>query len=362
MNLIFGGNMPALPSGLSIEVYEHDGTDTPPTLATIVDRAGGVILQPGFVTDVSGRFEFGAEDGLYDIKMGGGGGAPDTSWNGGSALWIRGQEMYVPAIAAAGTYLRRSDDNDKYETKTAAQMADDLMSQRDFRGRNKIINGCFRVNQRAVSGTVVLSAGEYGHDRFKAGASGCTYTFETSGNVTTLTITAGSLQQVIEGENLVSGPHVLSWSGTCQGKIGAGSYGPTGVTSTITGGEATTVEFGTGTLSLPQFEIGSVATPYEHRFGVVELSLCQRFFALVTGTLRWVPPAPSLYFDTHITFPVVMRAAPTVSLENAGVYNNILDVSTPEVTTKGMRLSMQNISASVDTYLLSRTYALDAEL
>ena len=88
--------------------------------------------------------------------------------------------------------------------------------------RNKIINGNFGVNQRAVSGTVVLTAGQYGHDRFKAGASGCIYTFATSANVTTLTISAGSLVQVIEDVNLFSGSVVLSWAGTAQGKIGGG--------------------------------------------------------------------------------------------------------------------------------------------
>src|SRR3990172_9033570 len=94
--------------------------------------------------------------------------------------------------------------------------------------RNRIINGNFAINQRAVTGTVVLAAGIYGHDRFKAGASGCTYTFATSANVTTLTISAGSLQQVIEGVNLETGTYALSWSGTATGKIGAGAYSASG--------------------------------------------------------------------------------------------------------------------------------------
>ncbi len=36
--------------------------------------------------------------------------------------------------------------------------------------KNKIINGNFDINQRAVSGTVSLSAGVYGHDRWKDGS------------------------------------------------------------------------------------------------------------------------------------------------------------------------------------------------
>jgi len=76
--------------------------------------------------------------------------------------------------------------------------------------KNAIINGNFQINQRGVSGTVTLAAGAYGHDRFKAGASGCTYTFATSNNVTTLTISAGSLIQVVEGLNLYTDTYTLS--------------------------------------------------------------------------------------------------------------------------------------------------------
>lgn len=143
---------------------------------------------------------------------------------------------------------------------------------------NAIINGNFQVNQRGVSGTVTLAAGAYGHDRWKAGASGCTYTFATVDNVTTLTISAGSLIQVIEGLNLYSGTYTLSWTGTAQGKIGAGSYSGSGVTGSVTGGTNLNIEFGTGTLSLVQFEPGVEATPFERRDYGRELMMCQRYY------------------------------------------------------------------------------------
>jgi hypothetical protein len=142
---------------------------------------------------------------------------------------------------------------------------------------NAIINGNFGINQRGVSGTVTLAAGAYGHDRWKAGASGCTYTFATVDNVTTLTISAGSLIQVIEGLNLQSGTYTLSWTGTAQGKIGAGSYAASGVTGTAVGGTNLNIEYGTGTVSLVQLEKGSTATPFEFRSIGQELALCQRY-------------------------------------------------------------------------------------
>lgn len=166
--------------------------------------------------------------------------------------------------------------------------------------RNRVINGNFGVNQRAVSGTVTLAAGVYGHDRWKAGASGCTYTFATVNNVTTLTISAGTLQQVVEGLNLESGTYAMSWTGTATGKIGAGSLSASGVTQAVTGGTDTTVEFSTGMLSRVQLEVGS-ATTFEQRPIGLELALCQRYFF-----------AGRVFINTttsYVALPVQMRLA-----------------------------------------------------
>lgn len=200
---------------------------------------------------------------------------------------------------------------------------------------NRVINGGFSVNQMnpgATSGTVTLTAGQYGwaatgtkgFDRWKAGASGCTYSFSVAGGVTTLTITAGSLQQVIEGANLQTGTHVLSWTGTAQGKIGAGSYAASGVTGAVTGGSNLTIEFNAGTLSLVQLEPGSTASPYQHRQIGDELALCQRYYINLLGSIiesaGWAgagqPVTPAVFY-----FPVEMRATPTISVTPSGGVN-----------------------------------------
>lgn len=187
---------------------------------------------------------------------------------------------------------------------------------------NAIINGNFQVNQRGVSGTVTLAAGAYGHDRWKAGASGCTYTFATVNNVTTLTITAGSLIQVIEGINLYSGTYALSWSGTAQGKIGAGSYSGSGVTGSVTGGTNLNIEFGTGTLSLVQFEPGTEVSPFERRDYGRELMMCQRYYVNDAYIIRRqnVDSVGRSSYET-LNFPVQMRAAPTATNANSGTTN-----------------------------------------
>jgi hypothetical protein len=177
--------------------------------------------------------------------------------------------------------------------------------------KNVIINGNFQINQRGVSGTVTLAAGAYGHDRFKAGASGCTYTFATSGNVTTLTISAGSLIQVVEGLNLYTDTYTLSWTGTAQGKIGAGSYAGSGVTGSVTGGTNLNIEFNTGTLSLVQLEVGSVATPFERVDYSTSLMRCQRFFQSYGAQYGTNYAGTS----TMVAYPLAvrMRTAPTVT-------------------------------------------------
>jgi hypothetical protein len=149
--------------------------------------------------------------------------------------------------------------------------------------KNRIIDGGFTINQRGyVSGTS-LSSGTYGHDRWKGGASAGTYTFTQGalGVNTTITITAGSIIQVIEGCNLPEGgTYVLSWTGTAQGRLNGGTFGSSG-TVTVTGWVAGTnlnVEFNTGTCGSVQLEKGSTATSFDYRPYGTELMLCQRYF------------------------------------------------------------------------------------
>lgn len=144
--------------------------------------------------------------------------------------------------------------------------------------RNMLINGGFRINQRGQTGAVVLTAGKYGHDRWKAGAGGCSYTFTTAGGVTTMTITAGTLLQIVESDKQGASKVVLSWQGTAQGKIDAGALAASPVTANFAGGVNITVEFGTGTVSQAQCEAGSKSTPFENRSTGLELSLCQRYY------------------------------------------------------------------------------------
>ena len=198
--------------------------------------------------------------------------------------------------------------------------------------QNIIDNSNFAINQRGVTGTVSLAAGAFGHDRWKAGASGCTYTFSTSANVTTLTISAGSLVQNIRGETLQTGTHVLSWSGTAQGKIGAGSYAASGVTGSATGGTNLAVEFGTGTLSLVQFVPGSTVLPFIHRHKSVEESLCQKSYVRLNYAATfdlWVTGYCVIneYLQSNLVLPIPMWGTPTVTTSAALTTTNAYQTS-----------------------------------
>ena len=184
--------------------------------------------------------------------------------------------------------------------------------------KNRIIDGGFIINQRGYVSNTALSAGVYAHDRWKAGASGCTYTFTQGalGVPTTITITAGSLIQVIEGCNLPEGgTYVLSWTGTAQGRLNGGSYGASGITITgWTAGTNLNVEFNTGTVGSVQLEKGSTATSFDYRPYGTELALCQRYyekFPSVFSLLSYMFNTGDYY--SYWAFKVTKRAAPTVT-------------------------------------------------
>jgi hypothetical protein len=248
-----------------------------------------------------------------------------------------------------------SDVDKPVSTLQAAAIAAAVAGAGDLTGfRNRLINGGFSVNQRAVSGTVVLSAGAYGHDRWKAGAAGCTYTFSTTANVTTITISAGSLQQVIDGVNLTTDTYSLSWTGTAQGKIAAGAYSATGVTGSITGGTNTTIEFNAGTLTGAQL-ISGTAQPFEFRPYSVELAMCQRYLpynsgASVCGTGHAYSTTQAL---VEVSFKTTPRVAPTGVVASAATNFSLWDGTGSLIACTAVAL----YSSSTSSALLQITVA-----
>lgn len=207
--------------------------------------------------------------------------------------------------------------------------------------RNRIINGGFPVNQRGyVSGTATAS-GSYMHDRFKSTTANSAYTFTQAPVDTTITITAGTIAQVVEDKNVEGGVYTLSWTGTATARIAingaatSGAYAASPITTaSATAGQAITVEFSAGTLGKVQLESGSVASNFERRPYSVELSMCQRYFhktfpmtvvpaqnAGVTGAMQGTMFFSGSAFCFHDNFPVRMRVAPTIVTFNPSAAN-----------------------------------------
>lgn len=226
--------------------------------------------------------------------------------------------------------------------------------------RNRLINADFKVNQRAFVSGASLSAGAYGHDRWKGGASGATYTFTSDSPAAAVTITAGTLQQVIEGAAMEGGTFVLTWSGTAQGRVNGGSYGASPITvSGLAAGTNATVEFGTGTLLAPQFEPNS-ATYYERRPPAAERALCERYYRLVQvhATASVATGGDKIRVPVH--WPA-MRAAPSATVTANGTSSNAAANDLEAITAYGARFSVTSTSSG-KTETIDRTYALDAEL
>lgn len=187
---------------------------------------------------------------------------------------------------------------------------------------NYIDNSSFTVNQRGYTSGTAIAAAAYAHDRWKAGSGGCTYTFTATPAATQITITAGTLQQIVEGAGLLTGAYTLSWQGTAQGRIGAGSYAASPIAVSGTAGSNLTIEFNTGTLSRVKLELGSVASTWQPRRVQQEMAACQRFYQLGNLTNYGYIGAGNGSITTYL-LPVRMRILPPTVNYNFTTTTNI---------------------------------------
>jgi hypothetical protein len=94
-----------------------------------------------------------------------------------------------------------------------------------------------------------------------------------------------------------------------------------------------------------QLEVGSVATPFEHRSYGQELSLCQRYYQLMTSFSNSFN-APGTFESGFFNyeFKVPMRQAPTVTITSTGTTSRL---SSLNVSTTGIdAVSLQAVSSS----------------
>ncbi|WP_288077868.1 hypothetical protein, partial [Pseudomonas sp.] len=214
--------------------------------------------------------------------------------------------------------------------------------------RNKIINGNFAINQRGyVSGTATTTSNEYTLDRWRVVTSGQSITFTASGNGNIVTAPAGGIEQVIEGGFIEGGTFVLNWTGTATATVNGVAVAKGG-TVTLTAATNATVKFSGGTVSLVQVEAGSVATLFEHRLN--ELQLCEKYYFRARPVDRYYfsAHAAGCYHGFPISFPVTMRATPTVIKNIAGItYTSASSLNVADQTKHGAVVQLISTGAAV---------------
>lgn len=202
--------------------------------------------------------------------------------------------------------------------------------------RNAIVNPLFWMSQRLGSQTLgqtyTYPAGTYIRDRWKAGPGGISYAFHTS--TPGITITSGSLQQVIQGRNLpFIGDYTISWTGSAVATVNGESVTNGGKVTISAAYQNLTITFSGGVVYLPQFEYGSIKTPFEWRPTDYERQACFQYYqksysdftvpgtANLIGVYESIAVAAVSLSQSTIAFSVPMRATPSITIYNPNVAN-----------------------------------------
>lgn len=238
-------------------------------------------------------------------------------------------------------------------TDTLTVGGNNISASGGFSFKNRLINANPIINQRGyVSGTATTTANQYTLDRWRVVVSGQSVSWTDSGLTRTVTCPAGGLEQVIEDKNIEGGTFVLSWTGTATATVNGTAVAKNG-TFTLFANTNATVRFSSGTLSNPQLEAGTVATPFERRDYGRELMMCQRYYELISGFEGSTVPSGQVGRLVY-TFKATKRAAPTVTL-GASSNGTISDAA-----VDGCQLGV--VAAGAGPYFGSPGAAASAEL
>lgn len=264
-------------------------------------------------------------------------GVPVYRWDG--QAWMTGSADTIGAVRF-----------DAAQTLTAAQKAQ-ARANIDSLKKNYIINGAMQINQGGYVSAAVLAAAAYGHDQWKAGASGGDYSFTQLASSTTITIAAGkSLIQPIEDVRITGGGnYVLTWTGTAQARAGVNTLTPSGAYAAspllITGqtdGTVMSVEFNTGTLSNVGLYEGTVAPAFQVPDYASELASCMRYWETNGGVLQ-NPAVGNTVFPW--VFVVPKRVAPTVNYTGVS-YSNASSLTSNYVNARNVGVQYVNSAAN----------------
>lgn len=222
--------------------------------------------------------------------------------------------------------------------------------------RNLLINANGAMNQRGyTTGAATAGANQYTLDRWRVVTSGQSVAFGAASPDRTMTAPAGGLEQPIEGAMVVGGVYTLSWTGTATATVNGAAITNGGNTASLPANTNVTVRFSGGTVSTPQFELGTVATPFERRLPGIEALLCYRYFWSISGAIIFgMGQATGTSSVTlPMVFPVTMRAAPTLAANNITALNA---AGTPFVATTAVLGNSSTSSVAINLGMASASF------
>ena len=240
-----------------------------------------------------------------------------------------------------------------------ADNSDESTQLSQLAGRNLIINGSGRINQRRyVSGTATGAANQFTLDRWFVVTSGQNLTFTGTDAGRTMTAPAGGVSQVIQVADIVGGTYVINWTGTATATVD-GVARLKGDTFTLTGNTNATVRFTGGTYTDVQIELGTVPTVFERGSLSIDSARCAWFFRNIFLSDRSRANEASEPSQSLVSFPP-MRATPTATFLSSSYTTNVASVNLPSIGDA--HIVYEIISTTAGDALRGDIYSLNAEL
>jgi len=222
--------------------------------------------------------------------------------------------------------------------------------------RNVLLNPRFKVNVFGQATSITLAAGGFWFCGWKGGASGCTLSL--SGGV--VTITAGALVQVVDGADLDTDTYTINWTGTSACTVDGVSRAKL-ATFGLTAGTNCTVQFGVGTLSLPQLERGSLATPFEYIPKILEDARCASRESRIIVAGGGYQPVASCTWYTPISF-TKKRATPTFAVLTTISSASVATASVGGISPETAYLALVGVSSGAANVSYVVEYVVSARL
>lgn len=212
-----------------------------------------------------------------------------TGFSGRAELGLTGDDDFHLKVSADGTAWKNAIDINR--TTGEVTFPNTVIGGGGGGGAspNLLINGSFNINQRVFAGGT-LSAGLYGYDRWKAGASGANVSVSSG----TVTLASGEIVQVVEAPDLAGQSVTLSVEDLTGGDLNIDIEGQTGgitagagrkgatltVPVTSTGNVSVSLSPASGSVTFKRvkLETGITATNYHSQLISQDLAQCQRYY------------------------------------------------------------------------------------